>query len=312
MSSWKGSSLWTLSWPPLHWLQHVHLLPVLRTLELDTAPQVGLREQSSRTESSHLHSCLCYLHCNIPRHISSTHQAAHRASQSCVLLQHPYTLGSGGLLPAHQPWHLHPENKFSNASTRLSINPFPLEKDKHKGGDMPRLFPFQCDQSHNNTVHYPASPTLWFQTAHFMPGWSHIILLQDTLQVIERKWNTDLQQLNFWLDRRFGSSEGFSGLTWFQHLPGNRFSIHLYPLLWSTSTWAAFSQVPAWIWASGAAPAITAGIHPVKAKPATSCHCSENQETLRKENNSSFLPHFPKGEWTTPQWLAEVQAFNWF
>lgn len=138
------------------------------------------------------------------------------------------------------------------------------------------------------------------------------IPLQDTLQVIERKRNTDLKQLNFWLDRRFGSTEGFSALTWFQHLAGNRFSIHLYPPLWSTSTWAACSQVPAWIWASGAAPAITAGIHPVKAKPATSCHCSENQQTLRKEKNLSLLSHFPKGEWATPQWLDEVQRFNLF
>lgn len=131
------------------------------------------------------------------------------------------------------------------------------------------------------------------------------------LQATERKENTDLQQLNFWLDRRFGSSERFSALTWFQHLPGNRFSIHLYPLLWSTSTWAACSQVPAQIWASGAAPAITAGIHPGKAIPATSCHCSKNQQTLRKRKNLSLLPHFPKGKWTAPQRLGEeVQLLN--
>lgn len=54
-------------------------------------------------------------------------------------------------------------------------------------------------------------------------------LLQDILQGTEKNGNADLQQLNFWLDRRFGSSVGFSALIWFQHLPGNRFSIHLYP-----------------------------------------------------------------------------------
>lgn len=186
---------------------------------------------------------------------------------------------------------------------------------------MPRLFPFQSDQRSSSCesrlwLHSPLpslSNTVAFKLHVSCLARVIFTLLQDMLKVIERKGNTDLQQLNFWLDRRFGSSEGFSALTWFQHLPGNRFSIHLYPLLWSTSTWAACSQVPARIWASGAAPAITAGIHPGKANPATSCHCSRNQQTLRKGKNSSLLPHFPKGEWTTPQWLdEEVQLFNLF
>lgn len=103
-------------------------------------------------------------------------------------------------------------NKFSTASTRLPATPFPLEKDKQAGRDMPRLFPLQCDQrssSCESQSHCPLpslSNTLAFKLHVSCLVGVILILPQDTLQVIERKWNTDLQQLNFQLDRRFGSS----------------------------------------------------------------------------------------------------------
>lgn len=160
---------------------------------------------------------------------------------------------------------------------QASHNPLPSgERQTHRLKHAQTLFISMWPESQSHCPLPSLTNTLAFKLHVSCLAGVIFILLQDTLQVIERKWNTDLQ-LKFWLDRRFGSSERFSSLTWFQHLPGNRFSIHLYPLLWSTSTWAACSQVPAWIWPSGAAPAITAGIHPLKAKPATSCHCSKNQ-----------------------------------
>lgn len=129
--------------------------------------------------------------------------------------------------------------KEANSAGLLPGSPYPfsLQKRASMRVGMPRLFPFQPNQRSSSCESQSHSP---------LPSLSNILafkwhvsclagviftLLQDTLQATERKGNTDLQQLNFWLDRRFGSSEGFSALTWFQHLPGNRFSIHLYPLL---------------------------------------------------------------------------------
>lgn len=87
--------------------------------------------------------------------------------------------------------------------------------------------------SHNHSPHYPASQTLWLSSCMFH-AWLESYLYSyrthyNLLRKKKKKGSTDLKQLNFWLDRRFGSSAGFSALTRFQHLPGNRFSIHLYP-----------------------------------------------------------------------------------
>lgn len=245
-------------------------------------------------------------------HFINTADAVHTQGQLLrwLLLQRQYILTTEELLQSHQPWQLHQQREFSRAPARLPIALPPLEEGKQAGTDMPD-FPFQSDQrgsSCESPSHSPLprlSNTVAFKLHVSCLARVVFTLLQGMLQATKRKGSTDLQQLNFWLDRRFGSSERFRALTWFQHLPENRFSIHLYPLLWSTSTWAACSQVPAQIWASGAAPAVTAGIHPGKAIPTTSCHGNKNQQTLRKGKNSSCLPHFPKGEWTAPRRLEE-------
>jgi len=126
-----------------------------------------------------------------------------------------------------------------NSAGPLPGFPYPssLRRRASRQVSMPRLFPFQPDQrssSWESQSHSPLprlSNTVAFKLHVSCLAEVIFTLLQDTLQATERKRNIDLQQLNFWLDRRFGSLEGFSALTWFQHLPENRFSIHFYPLL---------------------------------------------------------------------------------
>lgn len=205
-------------------------------------------------------------------------QSAHRASHSCSCSYGIHTHWHRGTSAFSPTLTVTSRKRIQQCLCQASVIPFSLEKDEHTGGDMPRLFPFKCDQSHNHTVHYPASPTLWLSSCMFH-AWleQYLYSYRTHCKLLKENGTQTYNNLT-------------SGLT--EGLAAQRGSVHSHGSNIYQGTDLAFifthccealqhglpaHKVPAWIWASGAAPASTAGIHPVKAKPATSCHCSKNQ-----------------------------------
>lgn len=151
-----------------------------------------------------------------------------------------------------------------------------------------------------------------FQTACFMPGWSRIYTpTGHTTSYWKKKMGTHTcNNLTSGLTEGLAAQQGSVHSYRSNIYQGTDLAFICIQVLWSTSAWAACSHIPAWIWASGAAPASTAGIHPGRASPATSCCCSEEQQPLKRRKNSSLPPPFPRGIWTTLQQLEAVEPFN--
>lgn len=193
--------------------------------------------------------------------------------------------------------------------------PLPPQQREYAGRDVPSLFPLQPNKrtapvSHNHTLHYPASWTPELSSCVFH-AWleSYLHSYRTHYKVLKKMgtqtYNNLTSGLTEGLAARWGSVHSY-GSNIYQ---GTDLAFICIQVLWSTSARAACSHIPARIWASGAAPASTAGIHPGRANPATSCYCSEKQQTLKRRKNPSLPPPFPKGIRTTLQQL-EVEPFN--